>query len=91
MKPEDKIKAIEVFYGTVWETNLVKSMLEDADISAYLKNEVTGSSSGGIFNPFLGGNIAIVVSSEDVENAKLVIEAYQQNMIGYSGDKNGEA
>ena len=82
MKPDNTIRPVEVFTGTTWETALLKSMLDDAEIESYFSNEITGSLNGGVPNPFLGGNITIVVSSNDYDVASRIVDEFVANNQG---------
>jgi hypothetical protein len=80
MKPENSIEPVEVFAGTAVQATLVKSLLENAEIEAYLKDEFTGvlypwhTSPGGV------GAVKVFVSSVDQEKARMVVEEYQNNL-----------
>jgi len=80
MKTEKGIEPVEVFAGTAVQASLVKSLLENAEIEAYLKDEFTGvlypwhSSSGGV------GAVKVFVSSVDQEKAKMVVDEYESNL-----------
>jgi hypothetical protein len=71
-------KLIEVFAGTSWEVGLVKSLLENAEIQVYLKDDVRGSSAFTHFSPGFGG-IKLMISSDDYLPAKAVIDEYYSN------------
>ncbi|WP_194830936.1 DUF2007-related protein [Prolixibacter sp. SD074] len=70
------IKAIEVFAGTSWEAGLVKSLLENAATGVFVQDEIQGTlvpwytSAGGT------SSIRLVVSSEDEEKAREVVNQY---------------
>ncbi len=79
MKNPDKVKAIEIFAGPLMEAELVKSLLSNAEIQAYLQDEFVGTlvpwqASAGGANP-----VRIIISSEDMEKAELVLEAYNNS------------
>jgi len=80
MKPENSIEPVEVFAGTAVQATLVKSLLENAEIEAYLKDEFTGvlypwhTSPGGV------GAVKVFVSSVDQEKARMVVEEYENNL-----------
>lgn len=80
MKHDKESKPVEVFAGTAVQASLVKSLLENAEIKAYLKDEFTGvlypwhTTPGGV------GAVKIFVSSVDQENARLVVEEYERNI-----------
>ena len=80
MKNENEIVPVEVFAGTAVQASLVKSLLENAEIEAYLKDEFTGvlypwhTSPGGV------GAVKVFVSSVDHEKARIVVDEYESNM-----------
>lgn len=80
MKSKNGIEPVEIFAGTAVQASLVKSLLENAEIEAYLKDEFTGvlypwyTSPGGV------GAVKVFVSSVDQEKAKMVVEEYANNL-----------
>ena len=80
MKSDKGIEPVEVFAGTAVQATLVKSLLENAEIEAYLKDEFTGvlypwhTSPGGV------GAVKVFVSSIDLEKARMVVEEYESNL-----------
>jgi hypothetical protein len=81
MNAENKERPVIVFSGTMWEAGLVKSLLENAEITAMFNNEIVGSNQGGIPIPFPGGNVSVVVSSTEYEIAMQVVKDYLANKI----------
>jgi hypothetical protein len=80
MKNIDESEAVEVFAGTIWQAEMVKSLLNDEGIEAYLKDEVIGT-----MFPWMaaaGGSrpMTIVVSGEDADKALSIIERYESNL-----------
>ncbi len=79
MKSPENITPVQIFAGTVWQAGMVKSLLENAEIEAFVRDEPAGtivpwvSSAGGI------APIKVFVSSTDYEKAKLVVEEYEKN------------
>ncbi len=75
----NNIEPVEVFSGTIVEAEIVKSLLENAEIETFLKDEIIGTlapwnaTAGGV------GSVKIVVSNLDYDKAKLVIEEYEKN------------
>lgn len=65
-----------VFEGTMWETAMLKSLLENAEIRAYMNNEINGSGQGGIPSPIPGGNIRVLVANADYEKAMIVVNDF---------------
>ena len=80
MKRDKGIRPIEVFAGTAMQANLVKSLLENAEIEAFLKDEYMGT-----FNPWHAapggvGAVKVFVPSPDYEKAKIVVGEYESKM-----------
>ena len=80
MKTDKEIYPVEVFAGTAVQANLVKSLLGNAEIEAYLKDEFTGvlypwhTSPGGV------GAVKVFVSNVDHEKARIVVDEYENNL-----------
>ena len=80
MKSENAIEPVEVFAGTAMQACMVKSLLENAEIEAYLKDEFTGvlypwhTTPGGV------GAVKVIVSSEDLERAMMVVSDYESHL-----------
>ena len=78
MKSENGIEPVEVYAGTAVQASMVKSLLENAEIEAYLKDEFTGvlypwhTSPGGV------GAVKVIVSSVDQEKARMVVDEYEK-------------
>jgi len=80
MKTDKEINPVEVFAGTALQASMVKSLLENAEVEAFLRDEFTGvlypwhTTPGGV------GAVKVFVSSEDHEKAMMVIDEYESNM-----------
>lgn len=78
MNPNHDIHPVEVFDGNQWEVSLVKSLLNNAEIESFLKDERMGVlvpwdvAGGG------AGAVKIFVSSVDFERAKEVVTQYEK-------------
>ena len=72
-------KPIEIFTGTAWEVALVQSLLENAEIKAFVYYGGRGT-----LAPWNSvGSVPkkrIAVSSEDYEKAKQVVDQYYEAM-----------
>jgi hypothetical protein len=74
-------KQIEVFAGNIIEAGMVTSLLENANIHAYLKDEIMGTmnpwfvSAGGV------GAVKVLVSELDIETAKSLVADYRKNVL----------
>lgn len=80
MESTDQIKPIIVFAGNIMEAEIVKSLLENAEIRVYLKDENTGFLAPWNVAPGGLGAVKVVVSSEDAEMAKIVVDDFLKNI-----------
>jgi hypothetical protein len=72
---------IEVFNGNTWEVALVQSLLENAEIKAYVYYGGRGTMASWDSKGCFPLN-RIMVSSEDYEKAKEVVNQYYDAMKG---------
>jgi hypothetical protein len=70
---------VEVFAGTAWEAAVVKSLLENAEIEVFLKDEIRGTMVPWHISPGGTDAVTVVVSSADYENARQVVDEYRAN------------
>ena len=80
MKTDNGIKPVDVFAGTAVQATLVKSLLENAEIAAYLKDEFSGTLYPWHTTPGGIGAVKVFVSSVDHEKARIVVDEYESNM-----------
>ena len=80
MNTENRIEPVEVFAGTAVQASLVKSLLKNAEIEAYLKDEFTGVLSPWRTSPGGVGAVKVFVSSVDQEKAKMVVDDFKRNL-----------
>jgi hypothetical protein len=71
----NKNDPIEVFSGTAWEVGLVESLLENAEINAYVHYGGRGTMAPWDSRGCFPLN-RIMVSGEDYEKAKEVVDQY---------------
>ena len=79
MKTDTENNPVEVFAGTAVQATLVKSLLENAEIDAYLKDEFTGTLYPWHTTPGGVGAVKVFVSSLDHEKARIVVDEYESN------------
>jgi hypothetical protein len=79
MREKNSIRSVQVFDGTATEAAMVKSLLENAEIQAFLKDDVYGTLAPWVTGAGGAGAVKVIVSSVDAENAKLVVEAYEKS------------
>jgi len=78
MKTENEIYPVEVFDGDQWEASLVKSLLDNAEIESFLKDERMGVLAPWNVAGGGAGSVKIFVSNVDYEKAKEVIGQYNK-------------
>ncbi|WP_181305932.1 DUF2007 domain-containing protein [Rufibacter sp. XAAS-G3-1] len=72
-------KPVLVFSGNAMEANVVKSMLENANIPAFLQDQHIGSIAPWQVSAGGGGAVKVIVSSLDQEEAQEIIARYERN------------
>lgn len=76
MKTFSDSKPIVVFTGTSWQAGLLKSLLENAEIEAFLYNAASGTFNPGWNMPGEGGSVRVVVDEGDLEKATAVVKDF---------------
>jgi hypothetical protein len=80
MKPDNEITPVEVFSGTLWEAGLVRSLLENAEIEAFLRDENTGTLAPWYTAAGGAGSVKVIVSNLDFEKATEIVAEYEKNI-----------
>jgi hypothetical protein len=78
MYADKRTEPVEIFAGTTWQAALVKSLLDDAEIEAFLENEIIGTLFPWVTAPGGAGSMKVFVSKLDYEKAKSVVEEYEK-------------
>jgi hypothetical protein len=76
MKTDNEIFPLEVFEGNDWEASMVKSLLENAEIEAYIKDKRMGVLAPWNVAAGGAGSVKIFVANLDFEKAKEVVDQY---------------
>ncbi len=79
METEDTTKLVEVYDGTAWQAGIVKSMLDDAGIEAFIKDAILGTLNPWWTAPGGAGAVKIIVTEKDAAEAKKVVEEFEEN------------
>ncbi|MBU1370226.1 MAG: DUF2007 domain-containing protein [Bacteroidetes bacterium] len=79
MKTKKTNDLIEVFAGTFLEAAMVKSLLQDAAIAVFLKDEHMGTIAPWHVSAGGAAAVKLIINSDDYEKAKLIIEKYEQS------------
>ena len=77
MKTDDNAEFYEVFDGTIFQAQMLKNLLENEGISAFLKDEIIGSHS-----PLWSatGGVKVMVADLDFDKAKMITKEYELKM-----------
>jgi len=76
MKTDHEIFPVEVFEGNDWEASLVKSLLDNAEIEAFIKDKRMGVLAPWNVTAGGAGSVKIFVSNLEFEKAKEVVDQY---------------
>lgn len=74
MNQDNEIYPVVVFEGNDWEASMVKSLLANAEIEAFIKDEKMG-----VLAPWnVASVVKVIVANIDLERAKEVVEDFQK-------------
>ncbi|MBR8537463.1 DUF2007 domain-containing protein [Carboxylicivirga sediminis] len=68
---------VEVFSGTLWEAEMIRTLLMDAQIAHFLKNSTLNDF---MYDPIGAEGVKVMVLENEVERAKEIIDNYLQNL-----------
>jgi hypothetical protein len=73
-------KPIEIFSGSLWEVELLKTILEDHEIMSFVKDEFIGTlaphyTAGGV------GSVKLWISDKDIERCQPLVEEFLKNRM----------
>ena len=78
MNMDQEIYPVEIFDGNDWDASMVKSLLDNAEIESFIKDEKMGVLAPWNVAGGGAGSVKIFVSNVDYEKAKEVIEQYEK-------------
>ena len=76
---ENKLEFVEIFAGELWQAEMIKEMLEDNGIQAYLGNELMGNIAPWIVTPGGAASVKINISTSDYVRSKELIDELNSN------------
>lgn len=79
MNPENEIYPVVVYEGNDWEASMVKSLLDNAEIESFKKDERMGVLAPWNVAGGGAGSVKIFVSNIDYEKAKEVVEQFEKS------------
>ena len=80
MKKNQQVDLVEIFAGTPWQAGMVKSLLENAEIEAFMADEIIGTLSPWWTAPGGAGAVKVYISNAEFDKAKGVVEEYENNL-----------
>ncbi|HZL09932.1 MAG TPA: DUF2007-related protein [Prolixibacteraceae bacterium] len=76
MDTDNEIRPVVVFEGNDWQASMVKSLLDNAEIEAFIKDEKMGVLAPWNVAAGGAGAVKIFVSNLDYERAREVVTEY---------------
>jgi hypothetical protein len=77
MKNEDK--TAEAFSGELWKATMIKNILEDNNIQAFLNNELLGSVAPYLADGGGMANIKVIVNAAQLDDALKLIDEFNSS------------
>lgn len=71
---------VEVFAGTPWQAELLKSLLADSEIESFIKDGIMGTLYPWYSAPGGAGAVKVFVSETDAEKAREIINEFERNI-----------
>lgn len=79
MNNQEKLTLEEVYAGELWKATMIKNVLEDNNIQAFLQNSLMGILEPWVVSPGGAGAVKVVVSSTDYDKAMLLVQEFDQS------------
>ena len=70
-------RVIEIFSGTVWEAEMIKSLLGNASIHSFLRNNVLNTH---FYEPIIADGVKVMILESNYEEAKSIVDEYYRNL-----------
>jgi hypothetical protein len=80
MNNNNEIHSIEIFRGFIYQAHMVKNLLENSGIDAYLQDEITGTLNLPWDSAGSTGMVKVTISSADLEKAQEVVDEYERSV-----------
>lgn len=78
MKKQKDSEPVLVFTGQSWEAEMLKNLMENNGIEAYINNEHIGTLFPFYTTPGMGA-VRLVVSKSDYENARNIVAEFEKD------------
>lgn len=79
MKNEDQFTPVEVFAGELWQSTMIKNILEDNNIQAFVQNSLMGVIEPWVVSPGGFQPVKVIVALTDYEKARELVEEYNHS------------
>ncbi|WP_430814100.1 DUF2007-related protein [Carboxylicivirga sp. RSCT41] len=73
---DDKQASVEVFSGTLWEAEMIRSLLEAAHISNFMKNCLLNVN---LYEPIQSEGAKVIILEKDEQEARKIVAEYLNN------------
>ncbi|HOX76776.1 MAG TPA: DUF2007 domain-containing protein [Bacteroidales bacterium] len=73
--PDDPVT--EIFSGTLWEAELLQTMLNDNEIDCFLKNSTLNTF---VFEPTFAGGVKVMVLQSNLVKATEIVNEFRKNI-----------
>ena len=70
---QDSARVIELFSGTLWEAEMIRSLLADAGIQSFVKNDVVTSY---LYDPIQASGVKVMILESDLTEARGIVKAF---------------
>jgi len=70
---QDNTRVIELFSGTLWEAELIHSLLTDAGIQSFVRNTVATSY---LYDPIQASGVKVMILESDRTEAQGIVNAF---------------
>jgi len=77
MMQNSKDKVVEIFSGTLWESEMVINLLKDANINSFIKNNVLNTYG---YDPIFSSGVKVMILNSDFDTAIEIVNKYCKNM-----------
>jgi hypothetical protein len=80
MATDKENRLVEIFAGSSIEAEIVRGLLNNSGIEAFLKDDNMGTIAPWYVSAGGAGSVKVIVSSLDLDEAKAVVEEYNNNL-----------
>ena len=74
---DDNDKIIEIYTGTLWESEMITSLLMDSEIQSFLRNNILESYA---YEPIYATGVKVMIFSSDYKRAREIVDSYTRNL-----------